>query len=524
MDVIVTTGGTSEPIDDVRAVTNFSTGRFGVEIAAAFDAAGNNVTVLASREAALHSDAAGIPANRFGSAADLSALLTDMAVPARRCVVVHAAAVADYTPTAVTGKLSSDRDELTITMARTPKIVDSLRDTWGRKAFLVGFKLTSGATVSELHAAARTLMKRAKLNLVVSNDLTECRDGRHPVWLITQEGGAIRVEGDRRSVAARIAEFICAREDVTWSATVTNPDRLAPQTSEPHRELMGEILELADAAALLPGTDGNAVVATGHRVSSHHSGPTLFVTPRQVPKSEVTVEDCIPVVVDPDAHVVAAWPPAHTPDAKPSIDTNVQARILAAFPDTGAILHTHELWGRTTAATPFPYPCGAAEEADAVIAAARAAGVAAHSRAFSVTLDHHGFLLVGDHDTFTALRAQWADAVDEYHGHLADVGAADAEIGVLRPIIDGAEIIGVCAHTPGGGVAVHIGATHRGRGVGATITAQLIERQLSVETIDECGVIEHWRSRGFTATRNADGTVTLTPPRRRDDLPEPPGR
>lgn len=515
--MIVTTGGTSEPIDDVRAVTNFSTGRFGVEIAAAFEALGGDVSVLASREAGLHARAAGLESHRFTSAADLNEKLTAAITPQRRCIVVHAAAVADYTPTAATGKLSSDRDELTITMTRTPKIVDVLRAAGGRKAFLVGFKLTSGAPIEELHAAAFTLLKRAKLNLVVANDLTECRDGRHPLWLITQEGGAIRVDGDRRSVAARIAEFIAAREDVTWSATITNPDGDPPTVTDEHAATMAELLALAGEANLLPGTDGNAVVATGH----HRTGPTLFVTPRQVPKAEVGVGDCISVSVDTGNHKVLAWPPDHTPDAKPSIDTNVQARILEAYPNAAGILHTHELWGRTTATTRFPYPCGAAEEAAAVIEAAASAGVTADTAGFTVTLAHHGQLIVADRATFESLRSQWVDAVEEFDAHLADVGADRATIGVLRPIVDGVEIVGVCAHT-GTGVAAHISEAHRGRGVGATITSQLIARQVPVETVDECGVIDHWKARGFTETRNDDGTVTLTPPARRDDLPEPP--
>ena len=47
---IITTGGTREPVDDVRFITNFATGKFGYEIARQMVAHGYNVTVLCPRE------------------------------------------------------------------------------------------------------------------------------------------------------------------------------------------------------------------------------------------------------------------------------------------------------------------------------------------------------------------------------------------------------------------------------------------------------------------------------------------
>ena len=47
---IITTGGTKEPVDEVRFLTNFSTGRFGYAIAGCMVEAGYNVTVLCARE------------------------------------------------------------------------------------------------------------------------------------------------------------------------------------------------------------------------------------------------------------------------------------------------------------------------------------------------------------------------------------------------------------------------------------------------------------------------------------------
>jgi hypothetical protein len=521
--VIVTAGGTSEPIDDVRSVTNFSTGRFPVAMAVVFDRTGDDVEVFASREAALRAGVRGVKHHTFTTAASLAALLDgaigtggDPAGPAS-LVVIHAAAVSDYAPVPVDGKMPSNADEITVTLRKLPKTIDSLRERTGQRAFLVGCKLTSGATVPELLAKAHELVHRARLNLVIANDLAECRGGRHPCWLVTQEGGAVRVDGNRDDVARKVAAFIKKRANVTWSATRVHRDEVRPglKVHEAHRVLMGDLLSFANEANLLPGTDGNAVVRVGSTRSADLTGPVLLVTPRQVAKKDATPGDCIEAVVDLDGHQVHAWPPAHTPDAKPSIDTNVQARILDRFWGPQALLHTHELFGRMDAAIDFPYPCGAAEEATAVRAALHHAGVPHQRPVFSVELVHHGFLLALTAGTVARLSGEWQQVRQEYAQHLADVGAGLGDA-ILVPVMDKNHVVGVVAHV-GDGAAVYLSESTRGTGLGAVVADQLVLRSLAVVTIDDCEVVDYWKARGFTGERSPDGSWVLEPPARQDD-------
>lgn len=208
LNVAVTTGGTSEPIDDVRSVTNFSTGRFGIGIAEQFAAAGADVTVLGSREASAHLRRPGISWVPFSSSVSLAAALSGLDTPD---VVFHLAAVADYAPVPATGKLSSSADEMVVTMRRNPKLIDGFRDSFGPDAFLVGAKLTSGAPAGETFSRAVELLERARLDLVIANDLAECRNGMHPCWLIAADGVPVRIEGTRAEVAARIVSVVAER-------------------------------------------------------------------------------------------------------------------------------------------------------------------------------------------------------------------------------------------------------------------------------------------------------------------------
>lgn len=201
---LITAGGTTEPIDDVRGVTNVSTGRFGAALARALHARGVEVTVIGSAMALtepLPPDVRRVP---FRTAADLAARLH--AEPAPHLLLM-AAAVSDYAPVAAAGKLRSDADALDVHLERVPKILPGLRARFP-DATIVGFKLLSGVPPEALHAAARRQRTEAHVDLVVANDLAELRDGQHPVWLVGD--GVQRIEGAREAVAEALASALLA--------------------------------------------------------------------------------------------------------------------------------------------------------------------------------------------------------------------------------------------------------------------------------------------------------------------------
>ncbi|MGH8018802.1 MAG: phosphopantothenoylcysteine decarboxylase [Opitutaceae bacterium] len=179
--ILVTSGGTEEPIDGVRSIGNFSTGRTGALIAARLAASGYEVTLLRARRAEPAPD--GVAAVDYGSFAELEHALRSTLGGAHFDVVIHAAAVGDYSVASITadgdsvapsaGKIDSGRD-LVIRLRPNPKLVDQLRE-WSANPDmrLVAFKLTRGLDAPSARAAVDALFAHARADFVVHNDPSE---------------------------------------------------------------------------------------------------------------------------------------------------------------------------------------------------------------------------------------------------------------------------------------------------------------------------------------------------------------
>lgn len=190
MKIVITAGGTREPIDAVRYIGNSSTGALGAILAAAARDAGHEPLLIRARAAVPAPD--GVASVDYLTSADLAARLEEH-VPGAD-VVVHAAAVADYLPVPADGKISSDRDELVLRMTRAPKLLDGLRAR-APGAVIVGFKLTSGTPFDERVAIARRQLERASLDLVVVNDTAALGPEDHEAAIVSRDAVVARCRG-----------------------------------------------------------------------------------------------------------------------------------------------------------------------------------------------------------------------------------------------------------------------------------------------------------------------------------------
>ena len=162
--VLVATGPTHEPIDDVRYIGNRSSGLMGSAIAAAFQARGYPVTVVRGP---------GVPAvpecgdRKFVTAADLlSVLRTEW--PAHE-VLVMAAAVADYRPaTCEPGKMRREAGPITLELQPTEDILAGLAAHRRADQYVVGFALEHP---DELERSATAKLQRKRANAIVANPL-----------------------------------------------------------------------------------------------------------------------------------------------------------------------------------------------------------------------------------------------------------------------------------------------------------------------------------------------------------------
>lgn len=185
--VLITGGGTSEPIDSVRSVTNTSSGETAGRLAEHLVQHGHTVDLVFSKSARYSSSVS--PRELFLTHKDLSEKLKTLLTQNSYDTVIHLAAVSDFSPKSVTGKISSQKDSLTIEMAKTPKIIGSLRE-WSKnkEALILGFKLSVNADLESRKSMAKDLIAKSSLDGVISNDLEDISENGHSGFLLTADG------------------------------------------------------------------------------------------------------------------------------------------------------------------------------------------------------------------------------------------------------------------------------------------------------------------------------------------------
>jgi phosphopantothenoylcysteine synthetase/decarboxylase len=242
MNVVVTGGGTVAPIDDVRQITNVSTGRFSATITEACLRNGASVWHIHAPNAQLpyYRDATldlstGDPAGEWGRlerlkrewlevrdrlhlaplvrgtvdeyAESLESVLRSRPID----VAFLAMAVADFEPEPYEGKIDSGIDTIDIRGRPTPKVIRSVRD-WSPGLYLVGFKLMSRADLSTLIEAAGRACDTNRADLTVANDLQTVRAGTHTIHLV-RPGHPPETLGPAEGLADRLVERV-----FTWAA------------------------------------------------------------------------------------------------------------------------------------------------------------------------------------------------------------------------------------------------------------------------------------------------------------------
>ena len=179
MNIIVTCGPSYELIDQVRRITNFSTGRLGITLANAFTDAGHRVYCFKGEQA---TDCTTLRAHEiafFSTNSDLATKLEKLAqcVPKDIDAIFHAAALCDFKVAAVkneageritSAKFPTRGDPLLLTLEPTTKILPLLRG-WFSNAKIVGWKYELTGTRDEAIAKALAQIQDAKTNGCVLN-------------------------------------------------------------------------------------------------------------------------------------------------------------------------------------------------------------------------------------------------------------------------------------------------------------------------------------------------------------------
>ena len=205
LHVVVSAGGTREPIDAVRVIANRSSGKQGYAIAAEAVARGARVTLVSTVELAAPPGATVVAVE---TAAQMQAALTTVAPGAD--VVVMAAAVADFRPVAAAdGKIKKDQGVPQLLLEATPDILAGLGAVKPLRQTLVGF----AAETSDLLANAAAKLQRKNLDLIVANDVGAPGVGfqhdTNAVTLLRADGTAHMVAlTDKRAVAKAVLDTV----------------------------------------------------------------------------------------------------------------------------------------------------------------------------------------------------------------------------------------------------------------------------------------------------------------------------
>ncbi len=172
MRIVITGGPASEPIDQVRFVTNQSTGELAVKLAQKFLAAGHHVELFLGRGSIFRLDSA----RYFLTNEELHRLLCEVAERERVDAVLHAAALSDFGlgQALVSGrvsearKISSEADSIELRLIPKLKLIRLLRDLFA-SAYIVGWKFELEGTPMEVVRKGVQQIELSRTNACVVN-------------------------------------------------------------------------------------------------------------------------------------------------------------------------------------------------------------------------------------------------------------------------------------------------------------------------------------------------------------------
>ncbi|HFI0255455.1 TPA: phosphopantothenate--cysteine ligase [Streptococcus suis] len=202
MKLLITSGGTSEAIDQVRAITNHASGHLGKIIAEQALKRGHEVTLVTTKQAVKPTSHDKLTVIQITDVDSLKSTLEPLVKTHH--ALIHSMAVSDYTPVYMTGldelretedissllkkqntesKISSKADYQVLFLKKTPKVISYVKK-WNPSIQLIGFKLLVDVPKEELFAVARQSIERNGADYIVANDLRDIKGKQHIAYLV----------------------------------------------------------------------------------------------------------------------------------------------------------------------------------------------------------------------------------------------------------------------------------------------------------------------------------------------------
>lgn len=243
MRVLITAGGTSEKIDNVRSITNHSTGRLGCLIAKEFLHKQVTVDYVTTVQAKHPVEDKKLKTHEIAGTQELTEQLQHLLQKNHYDAVIHSMAVSDFTPaqtfsqegfleeinhlfkekngpltkadltqiaatnTTEEKKISSDTEQLYLVLQKTPKVIQLIKQIQP-ETLLVGFKLLVDVSKQSLITTAQTSMEHNQADYVLANDLAKITKHQHIGYLIDKYGQLVDEKQTKEDIATLIVETV----------------------------------------------------------------------------------------------------------------------------------------------------------------------------------------------------------------------------------------------------------------------------------------------------------------------------
>lgn len=224
---VITSGGISEKIDNVRKITNSSSGKLGMTIANHLLESKSDITIYyVCSKNALRPSNKRVKIIEVVGTLDLKDNVESLLRNEKIDYFIHTMAVADYMVDYVTTldkmkksflnnsdmevikdtKISSYENNLVLVLKPTPKIISLIKKE-SPLTYLVGFKLLDGVSKKELIEVATRLRDKNKCDLVVANDLKDIRNKEHKAYIIDKEDKIVEAS-DKEDIAKKLVRMM----------------------------------------------------------------------------------------------------------------------------------------------------------------------------------------------------------------------------------------------------------------------------------------------------------------------------
>jgi phosphopantothenate-cysteine ligase len=256
MKVLITAGGTTEPIDSVRSIKNTSTGKLGCLIAEAYGKFSKIEKIyFICGTSSLLPESEKAEVIFVDTVKSLEATVRNVISNDTIDIIIHSMAVSDYRVEAVTSlprladglnsklesipigstgitetfihsllhspevilerdsKISSDIDELVLTMKKNPKII-SIFQSIAPQATLVGFKLLDHVDFDTLIDTAYRILTDNKCSFVLANDLSHITKEQHIGYLLNEDKSYTRLQSKEEIAEAIVAATVHIRGEI----------------------------------------------------------------------------------------------------------------------------------------------------------------------------------------------------------------------------------------------------------------------------------------------------------------------